>query len=48
LFFSSGTGIVFGRCILVEKDEHEFRFEFGRDAWDFYPTHWMPLPEEPK
>lgn len=47
LFFSEATGIVIGRCILEDKEESSYNFQYDRDSFSFEPTHWMPLPKSP-
>jgi len=48
LFFDSQLGCTIGVCILTDKEDKHFSFQYGYDAHKFKPTHWMPLPKAPE
>jgi len=48
LFFSLEKGIKLGRCIMTDADDRHYSFEYDRDGYKIYPTHWMSLPERPQ
>jgi len=47
LFYSPRTGIVIGRCVLIDEEEQDYSFQYDCDGFSIEPTHWMPLPLPP-